>query len=105
MTFKVGDIVQLKSGGPPMTVTRVNTNLVGYSEIACQWFYVQMETGTFVPDVLIPSEPRPFEELKGASFPTVGPAMTGQLASQPASLDDSGPQETRSRSLWGTSRD
>ena len=77
-----------------MTVTRVNTNMVGYSEITCQWFYVKMETGTFVPDVLIPSEPRPFEELKGASYPTVDLAMTGELASQPASLDKSGPKET-----------
>jgi len=101
MTFKVGDIVQLKSGGPPMTVSRVNSNIVGYTEITCQWFYVQMETGTFVPDVLIPSEPRPFDELKGASFPTVGPAMTGQLASQPASPDNAGPQETRPRGLPG----
>ena len=98
MTFKVGDIVQLKSGGPPMTVTQVNTNLVGFSEIECQWFFGQMETGTFIPDVLIPSEPRPFEELKGA-FLSGGPALTGQLASEPASLDSSGPQETRSRSL------
>ena len=103
MTFKVGDIVQLKSGGPPMTVTRVNTNLVGYAEITCQWFYVKMETGTFIPDVLIPSDPRPFDELKGATFPTVGPEMTGQLAMQPASLDNSGPQEKPSRSLLGSS--
>jgi uncharacterized protein YodC (DUF2158 family) len=65
MSFKVGDIVQLKSGGPPMTVTEVNTNLVGYCEIKCQWFFGRMETGTFTPDVLIPSEPRKFEELKG----------------------------------------
>ena len=105
MTFKVGDIVQLKSGGPPMTVTRINTNLVGYSEITCQWFYMIMNTGTFVPDVLIQSEPRSFEELKGSSFPTVGPVTTGQEGTQPASLDHSVPQETRSRSLWGTSRD
>lgn len=98
MTFKVGDIVQLKSGGPPMTVTQVNTNLVGFSEVKCQWFFGQMETGTFIPDVLIPSDPRPFEELKGA-FSSGGPALTGQLASQPASFDNSGPQETRLRSL------
>jgi uncharacterized protein YodC (DUF2158 family) len=93
MTFKVGDVVQLKSGGPPMTVTRVHSNMVGFTEITCQWFYGLMETGTFKPDVLMPSKPRPFEELKGA-FSTGGPAMTGNLVSQPVSLDDSGSSET-----------
>ena len=93
MTFKVGDIVQLKSGGPPMTVAQVNTNIVGYCEIKCQWFFGKMETATFTPDVLIPSEPIPFEELKGA-FSTGGPAMPGQLATHPAPLDNPGPQGT-----------
>ncbi len=64
--LKVGDIVELKSGGPPMTVTGVDTNLVGYTEIKCQWFFGKMETGIFSPDVLIPSQPRKFEELKGS---------------------------------------
>jgi uncharacterized protein YodC (DUF2158 family) len=65
MTFKVGDIVQLRSGGPPMTVSQVNTNLVGCIEIKCQWFYGMMWTATFVPEVLIPSEPKPLAELGG----------------------------------------
>jgi uncharacterized protein YodC (DUF2158 family) len=64
--FKVGDIVELKSGGPPMTVTEVHTNLVGHSEIKCQWFFGMMWTGTFTPDALIPSRPRKFEELNGS---------------------------------------
>ncbi len=65
--FKEGDVVELKSGGPPMTVTGVNTNLVGYTEIKCQWFFGKIETATFSPAVLVPSKPRPFEELKGYS--------------------------------------
>ncbi len=66
--FKVGDIVELRSGGPPMTVTEVNTNLVGHCEIRCQWFFCKMETGTFSPSVLIPSQPRKFDDLKGSSY-------------------------------------
>ena len=73
MTFKVGDIVELKSGGPPMTVSQVDTNLVGHTELTCRWFFVKMETGTFTPDVLIPSKPRDFNELKGfGSFSPAG---------------------------------
>ncbi len=74
--FKVGDVVELKSGGPPMTVTGVNTNLVGYTEIKCIWFFGGMETGTFSPSVLIQSRPRKFEELKGgfaSPIPDGGP--------------------------------
>jgi uncharacterized protein YodC (DUF2158 family) len=65
-TFKVGEIVELKSGGPPMTIVEVNTNLLGDCEIKCQWFFVKMESGSFTPDVLARSKPRNFEELKGA---------------------------------------
>ena len=90
--FKVGDIVQLKSGGPPMTVTQVNTNLVGISEVKCQWFFGMMWTSTFKPDTLIPSVPRPLEDLTGG-FLSGGRAMTGQSASPLEPVDQSGPQE------------
>ena len=63
--FKVGDIVELKSGGPPMTVIQVSTNLVGFSVLTCQWFFASMHTAMFRPDVVIPSKPKKFEELKG----------------------------------------
>ena len=33
MTFKVGDVVQLKSGRPPMTVKEIDEE-----EATCQWF-------------------------------------------------------------------
>ncbi len=65
MSFKVGDVVELKSGGPPMTVIQVSTNLVGSTVITCQWFFGKMETATFSPGILMPSQPRPFDELKG----------------------------------------
>lgn len=42
--LKVGDIVQLNSGGPPMTVTQVDPD----GEIAVSWFNgAQEECGTF----------------------------------------------------------
>lgn len=33
MSFRVGDVVQLKSGGPAMTVTEVNG-----TDVTCSWF-------------------------------------------------------------------
>ncbi len=65
-SFKVGDIVELKSGGPPMTIEEINTNLVGDCEIKCRWFFTKMESGSFTPDLLTASKPRKFEELKSA---------------------------------------
>lgn len=65
MSHSIGDIVQLKSGGPQMTVQRIigsdNTNLIvkaadefmktqGFREgdIVCQWFNGnKLESGTF----------------------------------------------------------
>lgn len=34
MQFQLGDVVQLKSGGPPMTVTYVNEK----GRVSCAWF-------------------------------------------------------------------
>ena len=36
-TIKPGDVVQLKSGGPKMTVARLETTDVGVSAV-CGWF-------------------------------------------------------------------
>jgi uncharacterized protein YodC (DUF2158 family) len=48
--FKVGDIVQLKSGGPEMTIT--NPNAYGY-KIECYWFAgKKQESANFPPDSL-----------------------------------------------------
>jgi len=38
MQFKAGDVVQLKSGGPLMTVTEVGIDTSGTPEVWCTWF-------------------------------------------------------------------
>ena len=51
--FKIGDIVQLKSGGPKMTVTNIP---IGQRDIVhTSWFAgSKKETGAFPVDALIP---------------------------------------------------
>lgn len=50
--FKKGMIVQLKSGGPKMTVVEINPTLG--SSIFCQWFSgSKRESGPFRPESLI----------------------------------------------------
>jgi uncharacterized protein YodC (DUF2158 family) len=57
MTFKVGDTVQLKSGGPAMTVTRIGTS-GGEPMIWCAWFEGTKDAyGLFPPDALKAAEP------------------------------------------------
>lgn len=38
MSFKVGDVVILKSGGPKMTVENVATRNSGQPAVWCTWF-------------------------------------------------------------------
>jgi uncharacterized protein YodC (DUF2158 family) len=45
--FKVGDVVRLKSGGPPMTVA------IPGEDIYCHWFLgSQQQHGSFPPEAL-----------------------------------------------------
>jgi uncharacterized protein YodC (DUF2158 family) len=56
VSFKVGDIVQLKSGGPEMTVERVSS--AGKNVYWCQWFAGRkLESGQFPADSLKPVQP------------------------------------------------
>ena len=54
MKIKVGDLVELKSGGPKMTVKEIGP--FGRNEILCQWFGgKKLEQGFFHPDSLKPA--------------------------------------------------
>lgn len=49
MSFKIGDVVTLKSGGPDMTISMVLTNKF----LRCQWFVdFQLQSDDFHPDTL-----------------------------------------------------
>ncbi|HJU20757.1 MAG TPA: DUF2158 domain-containing protein [Stellaceae bacterium] len=37
-TFHVGDIVQMKSGGPKMTITAIDKDVSDRGVAECQWF-------------------------------------------------------------------
>jgi uncharacterized protein YodC (DUF2158 family) len=51
--FKAGDIVQLKSGGPKMTVTQAGEDSTGALTVWCSWFEGKMQKGgTFPPEAL-----------------------------------------------------
>ena len=73
MIFKVGDIVQLKSGGPDMTVTRSGTS-GGEPMVWCAWFEGTKDAyGLFPPAA-----------LEGSSRPTKRPKL---LSDPPEALD------------------
>lgn len=52
-SFSAGDVVQLKSGGPPMTVTKILNGRDGIM-VFVSWFNEQgkLEHGRFAPDSL-----------------------------------------------------
>ena len=51
--FKVGDVVQLKSGGPKMTVAEKQPHMASNRGIYCQWFAgSKLESGFFSAEVL-----------------------------------------------------
>ncbi len=66
-TYKTGDIVQLKSGGPKMAVNRyVESDIIDDAvdgpkdgpHVVCQWFAgAKLERGTFPEQSLQPVEP------------------------------------------------
>ncbi|WP_372425850.1 YodC family protein [Salinarimonas chemoclinalis] len=60
MTFAVGDRVQLKSGGPGMTVESVGAKIV------CVWFEgMKRNHAEFVPETLTPYQRRAIGAVAG----------------------------------------
>ena len=58
--FKAGDIVQLRSGGPTMTV-----DSEGKSDVSCYWFAVaELRSGKFSPASLVIIESEKEKEPK-----------------------------------------
>jgi uncharacterized protein YodC (DUF2158 family) len=57
-SFKPGDVVRLKSGGPAMTVTHLNSSVVE-NGADCQWFDSKnrLKRGVFTQDALKPAPP------------------------------------------------
>jgi uncharacterized protein YodC (DUF2158 family) len=54
-TFKPGDVVQLKSGGPKMTVDHVDKDHLDKERCFCQWFAgAKLEKGWFPFDSVVP---------------------------------------------------
>jgi uncharacterized protein YodC (DUF2158 family) len=55
--FKAGDLAQLKSGGPQMTVTIVGENQYGRRKVFCQWFDKnKLCEAEFEPDTVEPAK-------------------------------------------------
>jgi uncharacterized protein YodC (DUF2158 family) len=51
--LKAGDVVQLKSGGPKMTVTQAGKDSTGALTVWCAWFEGTMQkNATFPPEAL-----------------------------------------------------
>ncbi len=58
MSFKVGDVVQLKSGGPDMTVSRIDMS--DKNTLYCAWFGGRkLEHGNFKFEMLVAVESTP----------------------------------------------
>ena len=55
-TFNIGDLVELKSGGPVMTVYSVSR---GGDHVTCEWFAgAKLEEGHFAMAMLQPGKPK-----------------------------------------------
>jgi uncharacterized protein YodC (DUF2158 family) len=52
--FKPGDVVQLKSGGPKMTVSAAESSATGKVQYICEWFDADLKrlSAIFTPPVL-----------------------------------------------------
>ena len=55
--YKIGDLAELKSGGPVMTVQYITPSSTGEDHPGCQWFSgKKLESGIFSTSSLKPAE-------------------------------------------------
>ena len=47
--FNIGDVVQLKSGGPPMTVVKAGPNEKKIGTVWCEWFEEKTQNSAVFP--------------------------------------------------------
>lgn len=58
MDFKMGDTVQLKSGGPIMTIAEISSIAEGGFDVYCYWFVgPKREQGTFPSEAVKAAKP------------------------------------------------
>lgn len=55
-TFKIGDTVRLRSGGPLMTVKSVSTNDDGVPHVRCIWFDNNKEGTGYYPAATVEAD-------------------------------------------------
>jgi uncharacterized protein YodC (DUF2158 family) len=48
--FSTGDLVKLRSGGPPMTVTETEVAVDGRIHVRCRWFYAGQQGDELLPE-------------------------------------------------------
>lgn len=63
MAFQVGDVVQLNSGGPFMTVTVVEDTSKG-SKLHCVWFHDNRQDSGVYPEAAVKSREQVDAEFK-----------------------------------------
>jgi len=110
MSFNVGDMVQLKSGGPHMTITRIGI-AGGETMLWCAWFEGTRDAyALFPPDALkaaaeppvgvrTPSEPQPMEV---DSAPVTPEAIETAPNPHPIQADSAPPVEEHEKSQEAT---
>jgi uncharacterized protein YodC (DUF2158 family) len=59
--FQAGDVVQLKAGGPMMTVERATNRADGVFLVVCTWFdgHGEVQSKSFIPETLKAASPAP----------------------------------------------
>lgn len=62
--FKVGDVVQLKSGGPKMTCTNIDQPLgTGREHVECKWFAGGKKQASYFPSEALMFPEKPLHEV------------------------------------------